>query len=409
MNILFITEIMPYPLDSGGKIRTYNILKQLSMYHKITLIFNYNSASEKMYITELESIVFKVIGIPRKAKKLFKYLLIFFKSFSSRPVYVSKAYSRMVKKHILRLLAEQRFHVVHFDHLDATVYYPLFDRKLFKVVDEHNVVSSYIKQLFKKEKNVFKKVLLLFELKKISSYEVKICNRMDLCLSVSEIDKKRLINFGVTSPISVIPNGVNLEYFGYLQKSKKKKEQLSLVFVGSFDYYPNREGFFFFYKNVMPVLKKTLKDIRLNIIGREPSEDIKEMVEKDKSVIIWEKLEDIRAVIRESDIYIVPLNIGSGTRLKILEAMALGIPVVSTSLGAEGINVRDGEGILLVNSGDEMAKKILELFSNQAKYFAIAQNARRLVEEKYGWNLIGNKLQKCYESLNKRFISDKGN
>ncbi|VAX37740.1 hypothetical protein MNBD_UNCLBAC01-181, partial [hydrothermal vent metagenome] len=222
-------------------------------------------------------------------------------------------------------------------------------------------------------------------------YEKYVFNAVTRIVSVSEEDKERIINdFKISkAKIVVISNGVDIDYFnGSLSFVEKEKE---IVFTGSMYAYPNQQGLSFFMKEVFPILLKQYKNIKFHIVGDNPSEQIKSYHDN-KNVFVTGKVKDVRPYLRRSAIAIVPLFIGGGSRLKILEALSMGIPVVSTSIGCEGLHLQNNKNILIADTKEEFIESIQKLFSFGRFYEKIITNGQELAQNLYNWDSIANNL-----------------
>ena len=193
-----------------------------------------------------------------------------------------------------------------------------------------------------------------------------------------------------------MPNGVDCSYF---TPSKNGMKPHSLVFTGSMDWEPNNDAIFYFIKHIYPLIKKKVQEISFTIVGRDPSDALIKLASKDKSIELTGRVDDVRPYIANSCLYIVPLRIGGGTRLKILEAMAMGKTVISTSIGAEGLEVTSEENIILADEPQVFAKRALELFENNNLRKNIESSGRKLTEQKYSWDIIADKLGETWEAV----------
>ncbi len=215
----------------------------------------------------------------------------------------------------------------------------------------------------------------------MAKYEATACRKFDHVLTVSEHDGEKLTQeFGLRR-FTVLPTGVDIEYFAPQPGEMVQR----LVFCGSMDWMPNIDGFWWFYRSIYPQVRKELADVSFSVVGRRPGDDIVAVARSDQSVLVSGTVEDVRPYVASAQLYIVPLRVGGGTRIKIYEAMAMKKCVVATSVGAEGLPVVDGENIVIADSENDFADRIKELLRDDNKRNRIAESGYRMVTENYGW------------------------
>lgn len=403
MKILFISENFPYPLDSGGRIRTYHIMKGLSRQHEITLVTTLETEDKRAYLPELTKVcrAINTIKAPRETPfqlgtELLKSLI------SPAPIVVERHYLPDVAAEIQRLLASDRFDVVHFDHLDASFYRSLIPASVKTVLDEHNIVTNQVKTSIAAEPNLLKKWYMQTQLGKTRRYESEVCPQMTRCFVCSDTDKAYLQAMAPTAQIRTIPNGVDVDYFSdrsWFDPAQHAQEPYSIIFVGMLDYGPGGVAVRYFCQEILPLLQREIPDIRFYAVGQNPPQYLQTLASQSQNIVLTGRVQDIRPYIAKSKVFVVPLKSGSGTRLKILDAMAMGIPVVSTSIGAEGLDVRSGEQILIADTPESFSSAVLTLLKNVERAFAIRENALKFVRATYSWEKIWVDLLAAYQEL----------
>ncbi len=403
MRVLFISENFPYPLDSGGRIRTFHILKGLSQEHDITLLTTIDNSSQYSYIQELKQICHdvRVVESPNDSRLVFLFKIL--KSlFSSVPFPVAKHYLPALANEISSLFTSNCFDVVHFDHLDASVYLPYIPSSAITVLDEHNIVSNQIQTSLATEANLLKKFYMQLQLRKSIRYEATTCTKITRCFVCSDADKESLLRIAREAKVITIPNGVDLEYFcdnTLFNQTSISREANSVIFVGMLNYGPGEVAVRYFCESIFPILQQSIPDIRFYGVGHKPPQHLQELVKGNKNIILTGGVPDIRPYIARCKVFVVPLKSGSGTRLKILSAMAMGIPVVSTSIGAEGLDVTSGKDIMLVDTPEAFSSAVLQLLCSEELADEIRTNAIKLVRKKYAWKCIWTDLLEAYRSL----------
>jgi polysaccharide biosynthesis protein PslH len=382
MKILHVSPSFPYPPNDGGKIVIYNLYKFLR-----------NSGDEvdficlsKQKINEDSIKVFDPdntpeIFIDEKISSLSRLL----RALLSRQSYlISKFYSKRFLSLLESKLKENKYDIVHFEGLHTSLYalqiLQRFDTKV--VLRLHNIESLIIKRFYENSKNPFLKLVLSSELKKITKIESEAFRKIKNIVFISELDKKisGIINYPDANPF-VSPAGVDYEYF-QMEKTKNN----NLLFLGSMDWRPNENAVIWFVEKVFSKIIKDFPLIMYYVVGKNPSGKIKNF--EGNNIVVTGTVKDVRPYLEKTGICIVPLFIGGGMRVKILEFMASGRPVISTSVGAEGINYTDGMDILLADNETEFISKIIFLINNPVEKEKIIENAKKLILNEYTWEKV---------------------
>lgn len=397
-NILFVTPRLPYPADTGAKIRTFNLLKAVSRENQVSLL---SFCFEKNGKAEDEFKALRIDLYLVKAKESFKPQKIF----GALPLSIEKYLSEEMKNELKRLLTITEFDLVHFDHLHMGQYRDCIDG-LPCVLDEHNVESVILNRCAEIEKNPIKRTLFMFQAKKMASFEAGLVNNFSKCLVVSESDKQKLYELsGRKANIEVITNGVDIEYFSQtfrdspLRGQSFSSDEEALVFTGSMDWLPNSDAVLYFCKTILPLIWEKNDKVKFYIVGKNPTNDVKSLGIKDQRIIVTGQVPDVRPYMARAKIFVVPMRIGGGTRLKILEAMSMGKAVVSTSIGAEGIDCTDGINIMLKDSPGDFAESVLILLEDDHRKESLGKSGRELVCQNYDWRIIGERLSQIYREV----------
>ncbi|MDD5772192.1 MAG: glycosyltransferase family 4 protein [bacterium] len=294
---------------------------------------------------------------------------------------------------------------IHIDHLQMAQYVENCNKSK-KILDEHNVESFIISRISIMERNPLRKIFTRLESKSLEEFEKKAVLGSNMVLTVSEVDRKTLIDLtGEKEKIRAIPIGVDIEYFYY--KPLKNNNSNTVVFIGTLYWPPNIDAVRWFYEQVWKNIRKDISDLKWKIVGLNPVEEVLKLPVMDKNIEVHGSVDDIRPFMWGEGIFTVPLFSGSGMRVKILNAMSCGIPVISTTIGAEGI-----EGLVPVNtstiqdyniwiadSPEDFASAITNLLKNNDLREQLSRNGRKLMEEKYSWEIQGEKLLKVYEEI----------
>ncbi len=400
MRILFIAPRLCVPADTGAKIRTLNILKQIAKRCEVDYVSFYFDKSDLNHKKELERYGIHVFLVEHEKTKLMDVAQGVL--FDPRPFSVSKYDDDSMRQMILSLLTEKKYDLVHVDHVHMTHYRDCFSH-VHCLVDEHNIEFKILERCADVEKSLVKKFLYTSQSAKMKSFESYSVSRFSACTVVSDDDRKILSDLTRRNfPIHVVPNGVDTSFFhqaDYTQKNGAVPEEDAVVFTGSMDWLPNEDAVIYFAKEIFPLVLEKKPDAKFYIVGKSPSEEIKSLAGRNKNIVITGRVDDVRSYIIKSKVFVVPLRIGGGTRLKILEAMAMEKAIVSTTIGAEGIAYRHGEDILIADAPQEFANTVLSLMENDNRRKSMGTKARELVCRSYDWEFVGRKLVSIYEEL----------
>jgi glycosyltransferase involved in cell wall biosynthesis len=296
-----------------------------------------------------------------------------------------------------RLVAEDHFDLVQVESIHLMNYLPVLrsaHNHPLVVCDWHNVESDLMRQYAERERSAARRTYARRTARLMSGAEERALKDFDAHIAVSEVDAQRLQSINSDAKIFVIENGVDAAHYAHDQAETKNR----IVFVGSMDYHANIEGATDFARAVWPMIQQQQPQLRFTIVGRNPPAQVTEL-SSIAGVEVTGSVADVRPYYREALAAVVPLNVGGGSRLKILEAMAAGVPVVSTKLGAEGLNVSDSENILLAESLAQLANGIFKLIEPADLRQRLITGGHALVRARYDWSMLGAKLLEQYQTF----------
>jgi polysaccharide biosynthesis protein PslH len=386
MKILWVKAGGLVPPDIGGKIRSYSIVKELAKTHEVTL-FNFYAAHSGDVHSGLKGMFHRVVNLPLPiaTNRGIGELASFVRNiFSSSPHTVSKYCRPEVKARMRELLASEKFDVIICDFVVAAAAIP-WEVGCPKVIFTHNVEALIWKRHFEVSRNPVWKLTSWGEYQKMMGFEKHFLNKSEHVLTVSEADKDFFSDFVERSKMTVISTGVDTNYF---RPDNSQEQQNSLVFTGSMDWMPNEDGVLYFMRSILPLIRREIPEVSFTIVGRKPSEKLRSAAASEPGVQVTGTVDDIRPYVRDGSVYVVPLRIGSGTRLKIFEAMAMGKAIVSTTLGAEGLPIRDEVDISIADSPEEFSRKVCALLRDAGERRRLGSAARQLVEQHYSWSSV---------------------
>lgn len=404
MKILVIDEWIPYPLDSGKKIRTFSLLAPLAGRHEITYLCYADPVLEADRIAKLEQAGFRVVCVPPVNKystpmKLAAGVATNF--FSRMPLAVRKHYSHHYQQAVLELTRNNDFDLVHCEWTHYGAFLDCID-DLPKFLCSHNIECLHWYRFSKTQKNPIRKAGIYLEWLKMRSFEQRICSIFDHVSAVSDAEAKAFrAQFGVKS-VDVVPNGVSIPYY---RENGRKPEKDLLVFSASMDTFINQDAAHYFVQEIFPRIRERRPDIRLMILGRNPPQSISNLA--NHHIIVTGTVDDVRPYLGRALVSVVPLRIAAGSRLKILESFAAGIPVVSTTFGAEGLEVIPGEHLLIADDENAFAKDCIRLLDDPLLRNNLAAAGKTLVSEKYEWTAISPGVEQAWETTIRNFRNRK--
>lgn len=395
MKILFLAHRIPYPPNKGDKIRSFHILKYLSRRHDIYLACLADDRNDLRYRKDLLKYCKKVeVALINKFWVNFKMLLYLF---IGQPLSLAYFASRYLQGVINKWLNSVDFDMIYV-FSSSVAQYVINVKKTYKVMDFVDVDSD--KWLQNAQYSRFP-ISLIYRIEgiRMKRYEKFIAENFHRYIFVTERDRRLFQSFASDINASVIPNGVNLEYFSNNPGSSINLNNSNIIFTGAMDYFANVDGVLYFYRDIYPLIKREIPNIKFYIVGRNPSNEIKSL-QQDKSIIVTGSVEDIRPYLQKSMVYVVPLRISRGVQNKVLEAMSMCIPVVTTSRVLEGIGAEPGRDLFVEDNPERFANRIIELLNDRILREKIGKAGRKFVEEWYNWNRAFERLENLLKETN---------
>jgi glycosyltransferase involved in cell wall biosynthesis len=387
MNIVWVKAGGLLPVNTGGRSRSYHLLRWLAQRHSVSIFTFYAAQPDDPHPALREPFArVESLALDLPAKGSLSDYWIYGRSVLAMQSYaLTKFYRRSVANR-LRSFLRAPCDVIVCDFLFSAPVIP-WDTPCPKVFFTHNVEAIIWKRHFHIAKNPLWKAVCWREWKLTARAERKYLREADSVLAVSEADRNTFAEWIDPRKISVIPTGVDTEYF---HPSPGKECRDCLVFTGSMDWLANEDAMVYFVNEVLPLIRQRIPNVSLWIVGRSPTRPIQELSSQHKNVRVTGTVEDVRPYIAKAEVYVVPIRAGSGTRLKIFEAMAMAKPVVSTSIGAEGLPVSHGKDIVLADSREDFAEAVVALLGDANYREALGQAARGLVASKHSWSSVGS-------------------
>lgn len=387
--ILFVAYDFPYPTNSGGKTRAYNMLKHSGVnFHKFIFSF-VRPGFDKKNINELEKIGVGVVGLVKRKKV--SDPRNFLGLFSGNSIFKTLYYSPSIAADLLRIITDKKIDIVHFESFYTAFFISDEIKKLGvkQIYGSENIEKKLYQDYVNNNTSIFLRPLYQTQADKIKDEEISMYKKADLCLAVSSAEAKIIREHA--RECEVIRNGVDIDDFKF--NLPKEKVGKNILFIGNFSYFPNVDAINYFYNEVF---KDLGGDFKLTLIGKKV-ENLGFL--KDRRITAKEFVPRIQDEYENADVFVSPLRLGGGTNFKIIEAMAIGVPVISLPHRLEGLDVEDGKHLVIASTPRDFREKIEMVLSDLSLKIRVAKEARKLVEHEYSWKVIGNNLNTVWENL----------
>ena len=395
MKILMLTPYLPYPLVSGGQIRTYNLLKNLSKNHDITLFALIKDEKEREHIEELKKYCSK-IRLFKRTKNPFVPRNILLAGFSPYPFVVTRNLPIGMKSAVKAELERKKYDIIH-----AETFYmmPNIPPTSIPTILAEQTIEYLGYQDYMKKANPLIRPLLAIDIAKIKYWERYFWNKADKLITMSDEDKEFIEKeLGRSMNIAVVANGVDLSFFSRIKK--RLPAEPTVLFVGTFKWLPNIEAVDELVTKIWPKIIDKLPGAKLKIVGFSPTKKILSYA-ANHTIEVLGGIDDIRDAFATAHVLLAPIRSGKGTRYKVLEAMITGTPVVATNLAVEGIDLEKGKEVLTADSPEDLAKITVKLLKSPSTQQSLAQAGIELVKSQYSWSIIAKHLDGVYKEFNK--------
>jgi polysaccharide biosynthesis protein PslH len=399
MKILFITDYLPYPPISGDRIRVYNLMRIIAREHEVSIAALLGTPDDQESISNLNHFCHLAYTAGYQwPNPLFLLAGLIRYTLSGRPMDLRLMYYEKLANKILELMHNEHFDIIQIEHSRMALYLEVVKANVNScprtVLMLHNVAHEQSHKISRVELNPIKKFRARLNNTALRHWEPRYAERFDRCVAVSDLDKALLLRDNPRLRIDIVPNGVDTKLYRPLDQPQNKH---TLLFIGTMHYQPCADGAIYFCQRILPIIRKKIHDIETWIVGAEPPPEVVKL--GSEHIHVTGRVPDILPYYRQCSVCVVPLRAGGGTRLKILEAMALGRPVISTSIGCEGLDVKQGRHILVADDPEKFAEASIRLLTDEGLYRSIVSEARQLVEHKYDWESIAGHLLMIYKEM----------
>ena len=410
-NVLFLTQVLPYPLVGGAKIRAYYAIRYLSQFHQITLVSFTRDDDNREHIEHLEQYCQKVITVPIKRSRWTDYSSTAKSFITGHPAVIYRDDLVEMKQAITSILEAKRFDIVHCDQT-AMAQFGIYAKKLmnaeqaYLVLDQHNALYMAVARQARSMAG-WKHLLWKSESARLARYEANLIREFDSVLTVSDVDKEILLSLldeeeraELSPKLATVPICVDPDERSYLDRSEATD---TIAFLGTMYWPPNAEAVRWFAESTLPKVLDKVPTAKLVIIGKNPPANVMALESSNHTmnshVQVTGFVEDPEPLLQECAVFIVPMLAAGGMRVKILDAWMWGLPIVSTTIGAEGVDIRPGENILIADDPEEFSDSIVKVLRSKQLANTLSVNGRKWVEEKYSWQEVYQEIGNVYRRL----------
>lgn len=408
MRILFLSLRSPYPPQRGDRIRSYNFIKQLSKRHDVTLVFFAESDSDIEGVEHLKAYCERVEWV--QFNRYFAFINTAVHCLSRLPLQVHYWFSPQMQRKINKLIAEEHYELIH-AQLFRMGQYVTDVKGTTKVLDLCDSLALNLSRRAELDCTP-KRFLVKLEEKRVRRYEVQIMKAFHSGTVVANFDRDYLLNQDDSLNLSVVPMGVDLKYFRPQQYDRTEVVEIdnmdenvnntedgdrvkNLLFTGTMNYFPNTDAVVYFCNDILPLIHKRLPDVTFYIVGNHPSDQVRRLADN-KGVVVTGYVPDIRPYFDRASVFVAPLRAGSGIQTKNLEAMAMETPIVTTSIGAMGMEVEIDKELLIADTPEKFAEHVINLLENPHIRNNLATAGRKRVEDSYDWDVLVDRLEQVY-------------
>lgn len=393
MKILFLANRTPYPPYRGDKLKIFNLARRLNKKHELHLLTFAQSQEDLGYREELEKVFHKVhfIYLPQWKSALNCVAALW----SSMPLQVLYFQSAAMRTKLSQVLAENQFDAVHVQHLRMSPYLAN-NKSLPRILDMPDAFSLYWQRRVEAAKNPVVKWFNALEQSRVLRYE-PVMKQYDMSLVCSKEDQEYLKDIHKLNNIELLPNGVDLDTFA--AGGHDYDHNHTLLFTGNMDYAPNVDAVQYFVSEVFPIILQQHPKVQFVIAGQRPVKKVLDLASENIQVTGF--IKDLAAVYNQASVVVAPLRFGAGTQNKVLEAMAMGVPVVCSNIGFKGLGIESGEGAIMQQTPQGFADAVNQLLSDKNQRLTVGQKGMNVIKGNFGWDAIALQLEEYLQQVSK--------
>lgn len=392
MKLLFTANRFPYPPYRGDKLKIFHLARLLSQRHEVHLLTFLEDKNDLQYLPELQKIFKEIHLVPLSKRQ--SYTNVLFGFLYKEPFQVRYFHSRKMEAKINELIITQEYDAVHVQHLRMAPYWAYFN-DIPRILDMPDAFSLYWKRRIESSKGLLK-VFARIEYKRMKNYE-PVLNKYDISLVCSAEDQAYLKEEIGVNNVSLLPNGVDMETFASAGHNYNIGN--TILFTGNMDYAPNVDAVQYFVQDIFPLIKKEIPDAVFVIAGQRPVKKVLELA--GNGVTVTGFVENLAEMYAKAAVVVAPLRFGAGTQNKVLEAMAMGVPVVSRNIGFNGLGIQSGQGVILAMEHADFAGACITLLKSAEERQQVGEAGKEIVRSRYDWKVIAAQLENYFLQIKK--------
>lgn len=390
MKVLVLTSKFIWPLNDGGVIRDFNLLRETAKRHEVYLLSFLINQTDRDYFSALKPYCKKIIGVDLRRPKWLALKNAVLGTIGSRPFILREYFQGDMAETIEKVITEENIDVIHAHFLHMGQY--ITKKKLASLVyDPHNLEHILWKRLSENLENSLKRTFAKLQCQKLIHWQQIVAANSEVCVTLSDKDRDEYLRIAPYADITTVPNGVDIEFWSPIPN---KDEPYSIIYFGNLSWLPQADAAIYFYDKIFPHVLANVPEVKLYIVGQNPPESVKKLASD--RIIVTGFVEDIRQYIARTAVVVMPLRIGAGTKHRIFQALAMKKSIVATSVAAEGIALKHGETVMLADEAEVFAKHTITLLRKPELRKKLGHAGWKLVHEQYNW-------VKIYEILDSVF------
>lgn len=402
LRVLWISQNLPFPPKTGVLQRNYNLLREASRWADIDLVAilkedilpGYDAATaERELLGFCRSVT--PVRLPIESSRGLFLSVVVKSLFTTTPFTTNWAETPVLRRALEQAAGRGPFDAVFFDTISLAQYRGRFAGTV-RVLNHHNIESRLFERRLAFETNPLKRAYYRMEARKLGRYEAAVAGDFDVNTVVSELDGARLREICPTARTAVVANGVDT---GYFRVADRAPEPGHLIMVSGMNWFPNLDAVLYMTRDIWPRLIQERGDLRLTIVGASPPPEVQEIATRDSRVTVTGFVDDVRTHMDRAQVYLCPMRDGGGTRLKILDALSMGKPIVATTMALEGIDVTPESDVLVADTPDAFVRQVLRLVDDAALCRRLGGNGRAFAESSFAWPVIGSRMHQTFETL----------
>ncbi len=394
MDILFLSNVLPFPLDAGPKLRSYYVLRYLAQFHRVTLLAHTRASDTQAALDHMRSFCHAVVPVPIRRSRARDAAFMLTSFARAKSFLILRDDLPEMRAAIASVTAKQHFDAVHADQL-STAHYALQVSNTQHVLDQHNAVWTIVERLARNETLMPKRWVMEREAHLLKQHEAAMGQTFDRVITVTAQDRQALefSDAPTRAPMLTIPICIDTSDTPALARHPHPKH---IACVGGMFYPPNADGVLWFAREILPRIWAEFPDTKFFVVGTRPTAELVQLGERDARIVVTGYVQDTTPILQETAAFVVPLRAGGGMRVKILDAWARALPIVTTTIGCEGISVRQEENALIADTPDEFARAVMRLRRERALGEQIARAGRAWVQANYDWRTVYRAFDAVY-------------